>query len=63
MGKKYRTVNGIKTKPVDEKLRQEIRRAGNLEEQMRKAADYNVLDEDYYNKIARILKYISRDII
>lgn len=63
MSKKYRTVNGIKTKPIDEKLRQEIRRAGNLEDQMKRAADYKVLDEDYYNKIARILKHISRDII
>jgi len=59
--KTYTTVNGIKTHPIDEATRKKIERAGNTEDQLRKAAELNVLDHNYYKRIAQILKYIAND--
>ena len=50
------TVNGIKVKGVDDKTRHQIERAGNLEAQIVKAAELNVLDVDHYKKVLRGLK-------
>ena len=59
---KRRTVNGIKLNvAVDEATRSKILRAGNKTEQMIKAAELGVLDEDHYKKIVNILKYVYRD--
>ena len=57
-----KTVNGIKLKvPVDEATRKKIERAGDTTEQMMKAAELGVLDEQHYQKIVKLLKYIARD--
>jgi len=50
------TVNGIKVKGVDDKTRHQIERAGNLEAQILKAAELNVLDNDHYKKVIRGLR-------
>ena len=57
-----RTVNGIKlNKSIDETTRKQIERAGDHAAQIQKAADLKVLDEDYYRKLARILKRFRDD--
>ena len=61
MGKRW-TVNGIKLKiPVDETTRKKIERAGDHTAQMQKAAELNVLDENHYKQLARILKRFADD--
>jgi len=59
---KRRTVNGIKLNvAVDEATRKKIERAGDKTEQMMKAAELGLLDEDHYKKVVNILKYIAKD--
>lgn len=59
-----KTVNGIKLKRgITEAERSAILRAGQLDKQFAKAKEMNLLDEDWYRKTMRILKFISRDII
>ena len=56
MERKYRTVNGIKVKLVDEKTRKIIERAGDIEAQVKAADRLGVLDRDFYNKLLRGLR-------
>jgi len=59
---KRRTVNGIKLNvAVDEATRKKIERAGNTTQQMIKAAELGLLDEDHYKKVVNILKYVAKD--
>ena len=52
-----KTVNWIKMrKEVDDKTRHQISRAGDIEAQILKAAELNVLDDAYYLKVIRGLK-------
>ena len=53
-----KTVNGIKTKEIDERTRKIIERAGTIDQQILKAAKLKVLDEDHYKKILPVLKNI-----
>jgi hypothetical protein len=56
------TVNGIKlNRSVDETTRKQIERAGSLEDQMRKAAELDLLDHSFYKRVAHVLKYIAND--
>ncbi len=50
------TVNGIKVKEVDEKTRSQIARAGDIEKQIIKASELNVLDTKHYAKVIQGLK-------
>ena len=50
------TVNGIKVKDIDEKTRSIISRSGDIAQQVRKASELNVLDENHYKGILRGLK-------
>jgi len=54
--RKYRTVNGIKVKVVDEKTRKIIERAGDIEAQVKAADKLGVLDREFYNKLLRGLR-------
>lgn len=56
--RRYKTVNGIKTKEIDEATRKVIERAGNIDAQFMKAAELNVLDEKHYKKIFPVLKQV-----
>lgn len=59
-----RTVNGIKmNRELTEAERQAIRRAGDMDKQLIKAQELDVLDKEWYHKTLRMLKLISRDII
>jgi hypothetical protein len=51
-------VNGIKTKRIDENTRKIIERAGDVEAQVLKAHDIDVLDREHYKKINRALKRV-----
>lgn len=55
-----RTVNGIKVKDIDEKTRSIILRAGDIESQVLKAAELNVLDEGYYSKFIQGLRKANK---
>jgi len=50
------TVNGIKVKEVDEKVRKQIERAGSIEKQVMKAMELNVLDTSHYTGVIRGLR-------
>ena len=56
--RRYKTVNGIKTKEIDEATRKIIERAGNIDQQIMKAAELKVLDEKHYKRLFPILKQV-----
>ena len=63
-----KTVNGIKLKKeIDETTRSIITRSGDIEAQVLKAAELDILDTDYYKKFLRGLKkakpYVSLAIL
>lgn len=56
MERKYKTVNGIKVKLIDEKTRKIIDRAGDIDAQVRAASRLGVLDREFYEKLIRGLR-------
>ena len=68
-----KTVNGIKVKDVDERTRAIISRAGDIEEQVLKTIELDVLDKEFYSKffnglrrkgeIKQVLKTVALQVI